>query len=191
MEKQFLEKWISAFFDSMEMDFSKQRYNNMEELYKYMYGSAVVIGYMLCKIFDVEEDAYIFAEHLANAMQIGNFIRDIGVDYKLGRTYIPQNILDKYDVKEIKKEIDSSTLKKIIFEFASFYYKHTKEARKGFKYLPYALKIPVATSIQMYDYSVKKVIDNPVSVFEICHKPSKYRVILSALINLIKYMFIK
>jgi phytoene synthase len=46
----FDQSWIDAFFDSMEMDISKEHYSTMEEVETYLYGSAEVVGLMMARI---------------------------------------------------------------------------------------------------------------------------------------------
>jgi phytoene synthase len=42
--------WIHNFLDAMMMDTHTSQYQNYENLQKYMYGSAEVIGLMMCHI---------------------------------------------------------------------------------------------------------------------------------------------
>ena len=48
---------IDAFFHSMEMDLTKQDYNNDEEYSEYIYGSAEVVG-LMCLMYFVKEKGY-------------------------------------------------------------------------------------------------------------------------------------
>jgi phytoene synthase len=104
---------IQAFLESMEMDLTKQFYN--QALYeKYIFGSAEVVGLMCLKVFcKGNEDLY---NHLkASAMKLGsafqkiNFLRDIKADYEgLGRLYFPNTDFTNFsnDQKaEIEKDI--------------------------------------------------------------------------------------
>ena len=92
---------IQAFLESMEMDLSKQFYN--QALYeKYIFGSAEVVGLMCLKVFcKGNESLY---NHLkTSAMKLGaafqkiNFLRDIKDDYEgLGRLYFPNTDFNNF-----------------------------------------------------------------------------------------------
>lgn len=75
----------------MLLDTEKFRYNTYEELQAYMYGSAMVVGEMMCYVLRENDDrALPYAKALGEAMQLTNFLRDIQEDYvDLNRIYMP------------------------------------------------------------------------------------------------------
>lgn len=85
---------IEAFFQSMQMDLSCQRYDQ-DEYREYIYGSAEVVGLMcLCVFCEGRKDIYDqlkpAARSLGAAFQKVNFLRDIKADYNgLSRIYFP------------------------------------------------------------------------------------------------------
>ena len=81
----FEKEWVEAFLDSMAMDLEKSEYDTMDETLEYIYGSAEVIGLMMVKILDLDEDAFDSAEKLGRSMQFCNFLRDVREDQELGR----------------------------------------------------------------------------------------------------------
>lgn len=83
------------FFRSMFMDSEKREYANYAELREYMYGSACVVGLMLCYIIGFNDPrALEYASCLGEAMQLTNFLRDIDEDYRQrGRIYMPRDEL--------------------------------------------------------------------------------------------------
>lgn len=109
---------IDAFLLSMEMDLSRENYN--DQLYKtYIYGSAEVVGLMCLKIFcNGSEKEYQrlkkYACSLGSAFQKINFLRDMKSDYlERGRVYFPKvdylNFKDweKVEIQmDIKKDFD-------------------------------------------------------------------------------------
>jgi phytoene synthase len=101
---KFEKEWIVAFLKSMEMDLVKSSYHTVEEVEEYIYGSAEVVGLMMCRILGVEDRFLPNARALGKAMQYINFIRDIKEDNKLGRTYIPRVELELYELKDLKEE---------------------------------------------------------------------------------------
>lgn len=91
--------YFEAFLRSMTMDLTVQEYETYEELMKYVYGSAAVIGLEMVPILGpLHPDAFIAAEKLGIAFQLANFIRDVGEDLDRGRVYLPTNELDQFGV---------------------------------------------------------------------------------------------
>jgi len=99
---------IEAFLDSMEMDLNKSIYNK-EDLDKYIYGSAEVVGLMCLKVFlSGDFDSYInlapSAQALGAAFQKINFLRDMKSDFvERGRVYFPN--IDFHNFKESEKAL--------------------------------------------------------------------------------------
>ena len=54
MEKKEIDyTWVNAFLESMEMDITKNTYENIDETLHYIYGSAEIIGLMMAKIMNL------------------------------------------------------------------------------------------------------------------------------------------
>jgi phytoene synthase len=91
--------YFKAFLTSMEMDLSIIEYANFEELMKYVYGSAAVIGLEMAPILGIlDQRALEGAQKLGTAFQLANFIRDVGEDLERGRVYIPQDEMARHGV---------------------------------------------------------------------------------------------
>jgi 15-cis-phytoene synthase len=85
---------IVAFMNSMKMDTRVFRYPTFSDLETYTYGSAAVVGLMMCRVVGVEDErADRHAEALGVAMQLSNFLRDVGEDWRRGRVYLPMEDL--------------------------------------------------------------------------------------------------
>jgi phytoene synthase len=94
------------YFDSLlrgvEMDLTKARYENFEELREYCYCVASVVGLMMTRVFGFMDDCALrYAIDLGTAMQLTNILRDIREDYDLGRIYIPAEDLERFGYSEI------------------------------------------------------------------------------------------
>ena len=92
---------ITAFMESMKMDTRVFRYQTYSDLEAYTYGSAAVVGLMMCRVVGVAEgraDAH--AEALGVAMQLSNFLRDVGEDWRRGRVYLPLEDLERFGYTE-------------------------------------------------------------------------------------------
>jgi phytoene synthase len=67
---------VEAFMKSMEMDLTVDSYESYEDLLRYIYGSAEVVGLFMAKIMRLEEKSYPYAMRLGRAYQLINMIRD-------------------------------------------------------------------------------------------------------------------
>src|SRR5690349_3245745 len=69
------------------------------------YGSAIVVGYFLTYVYGspTRQDfarALTSARHLGIALQLTNFLRDVGEDQRRGRLYLPLEMLRVEGVEE-------------------------------------------------------------------------------------------
>lgn len=173
-KNNFEKEWAEAFLHSMEMDTYRNEYGTMDETLEYIRGSAEVIGLMMVRILDLEEDAEEYAELLGRSMQYCNFLRDIEEDRKLGRRYIPEEKLEKYGIESLEKEkIDNEKFERFMGEEIQRYFEWQSEAEKGLKYIPYRVRVPVILSSRIYKYTAKKIREDPMRVFDEKVRPSK------------------
>lgn len=85
---------IFDFLAGLKTDTENPRFQNFEQLERYCYGVAGTVGRMMAQIFGCSDPALLKrAESLGKAMQITNICRDIADDAKLGRVYLPQELL--------------------------------------------------------------------------------------------------
>jgi len=179
----FKDEWIKSFFNSMKADLTKKEYGSMAELEKYIYGSAEVIGLMMASILRLPQKSYPYAQMLGKSMQFANFIRDIKIDLELGRTYIPSEHLHKFDLKnfkQIKTDSEKKMFVSLIGHECEIYRRWQSEAEKGFRYIPKRLLVPIKTASDMYKWTINKIESDPIFILDGPIKPSKIRVILSA-----------
>lgn len=100
---------IEAFFDSMHSDLEKKDWTTKEELSRYIYGSAEVVGLMCLQVFcdgNYEQAKMLApaATSLGAAFQKVNFLRDLADDLKnLERSYFPQ--IDLHCLSRSEKEL--------------------------------------------------------------------------------------
>ncbi len=106
---------IESFLVSMEMDLSKDTYNQ-QSYEKYIYGSAEVVGLMCLRVFcEGDNEKYNTlrepARKLGAAFQKVNFLRDIQSDFEeRGRTYFPGvdfNAFTEKDKRAIEQDIQN------------------------------------------------------------------------------------
>jgi len=142
-------EYIEAFLHSMEMDLSYKTYTP-EEIKKYIYGSAEVVGLMCLRVFykdrEKEFDELVYpACKLGEAFQKVNFLRDISADYLgKGRIYFP-GVQFEHFTEEQKKAIEDD----IAFDFA--------EAKKGIRKLNPDVRMGVFLAYTYYLELLKKI----------------------------------
>jgi len=86
------------FLEGMAFDLEPQQIRDFDELYHYCYRVAGTVGLAMTHILGVDSaQALIAAENLGIAMQLTNILRDIGGDLALGRIYLPQEDLERFD----------------------------------------------------------------------------------------------
>jgi len=123
----------------MRMDLEKNRFKTFQELERYCYLVASVVGLMMIPVLGCSdyEKAKPFAIDLGKAMQITNVLRDISQDYNNNRIYIPQDDLFKFNYLEdklSKKIVDENfqnLLKYYILQARNFY----ANSEKGLEFL--------------------------------------------------------
>lgn len=186
--KKLDKKWIDAFFSSMSSDLTKKKYKTLKETEDYMYGSAEVIGIMMAKIMNLPPQSYKSAALQGRAMQYINFLRDIAEDNKLGRTYLPQTILDKYALSDLRE----TTARKKPKQFTSCirseikrFKKWQQDASTGYKFIPKKSRIAIETAAIMYKWSAEQIYKDPFIVYSQKIKPSIFRIASTALLRTI------
>lgn len=84
-------QYFEDLIDGMESDLYAPRYESFEDLYRYCYRAASVVGMTTVHIFGFEsDDALPLAEKCGIAFQLTNILRDIREDASLGRVYLPE-----------------------------------------------------------------------------------------------------
>lgn len=189
--------WVHAFLYSMMSDLSADgdwiRYTTRKEVNQYIYGSAEVIGLMMSQILGLPKQAQIAARKQGAAMQQINFIRDIHEDCELHRTYMASEVLEKYGLSKLCDIPETSNRH---HQFAAFIrdeislYRITQtEAEKGYGYIPYRYRIPIATAARLYAWTADQIEADPHIVFRKKVKPSKYRVFGTLLVVALREAF--
>jgi len=131
------EKYFHDLLIGLEMDKQIVSFSSFNELRKYCYHVASVVGLMLTHVFGVKDSlAFEYAESLGIAMQLTNILRDIKEDAMASRIYIPKDELKafNYTEEDIRNSIINDNFKLLMkFEInrAYEYYEH------GLRGLPY------------------------------------------------------
>jgi phytoene synthase len=85
----------------MEMDLVNTRYDSFDDLQQYCYRAASTVGLMCTEIFGYKhEGAKGYAVQLGIALQLTNILRDVSVDAKKGRIYLPKEDIERFGYSE-------------------------------------------------------------------------------------------
>lgn len=180
----FKQEWIDDFLFAMESDLGNVFCKNITDTEKYMYGSASVVGFMMCRILGIKEEAYLYADKLGQAFQYINFIRDINEDNSFNRQYLPEENLAKYNLANLKEDYIKNNKDNFINFLRGeldYFYKLIKEAKPGFKFIPKRYRIPIEIATNLYLHTGRVIYQNPMIVYKIKVKPSKIRIFCEAL----------
>jgi 15-cis-phytoene synthase len=83
----------------VEMDLEHASYEGFDDLYPYCYRVASAVGLCCIEIFGYRNPrAREYARDLGVALQLTNILRDVQVDARLGRVYLPQEDLRRFGV---------------------------------------------------------------------------------------------
>jgi phytoene synthase len=94
-------EYFHAMIDGVLSDLDPRRFQTFEELYRYCYQVASVVGLTVVHIFGFDtRSALPLAEKCGVAFQLTNILRDIREDAALGRVYLPIEDLRKFGVSE-------------------------------------------------------------------------------------------
>jgi 15-cis-phytoene synthase len=87
--------------EGVEMDLDRSRYQTFDELVEYCKRVASAVGLVCIEIFGCRDAASRnYAVKLGLALQVTNIIRDVAVDLRNGRVYLPQADLAQFGVTE-------------------------------------------------------------------------------------------
>lgn len=90
-------KLLSAF----RQDVTKKRFKNFNEVLDYCDRSANPVGFLLLALVNKDKpDLIEQSNSVCTALQLINFLQDIGVDYKIGRIYLPLDEMNDFNIDE-------------------------------------------------------------------------------------------
>ena len=88
---------FEAVVEGVGMDASPRRYETFADLEPYCHRVASAVGLICAEIFGYDDAAALdYARDLGVALQLTNILRDVGVDYRQGRVYVPQEDLRRF-----------------------------------------------------------------------------------------------
>ena len=93
------EAYFHEMLDGVATDFEPRTIGTFDDLYRYCYRVASVVGLTIIHIFGFEEPrALELAEKCGIAFQLTNILRDVREDAAAGRVYLPAEELERFGV---------------------------------------------------------------------------------------------
>lgn len=159
---------IEAFMRSMKMDTAVFRYPTYGDLERYTYGSAAVVGLMMCRVIGAtDEAANPHAEALGVAMQLTNFLRDVREDWARGRVYLPLEDLERFGYAE--EELGRGIVDERFVELMRFEISRARRlyrvADEGMRYIPRGRRYPVVVAGRLYEAILDRIESQGYDVF--------------------------
>ncbi|MCS6884158.1 MAG: presqualene diphosphate synthase HpnD [Acidobacteriota bacterium] len=112
-------QYLEALITGMELDLQKTRYETFDELEKYCYLVASIVGLICIEIFGYKHaSAKEYAINLGKALQLVNIIRDVKEDASYNRIYLPAEDLRRFRYSE--NELFESVYNTCFIELMSF-----------------------------------------------------------------------
>ncbi len=102
---------FDALVDGVAMDAAGTRYRTFADLEPYCHRVASSVGLMCAEIFEYREPAVLdYARDLGVALQLTNILRDVGVDFRNGRRYLPDEDLERFGCTwdDMAREVDQA-----------------------------------------------------------------------------------
>ena len=184
--------YFDAFMTSMEMDLTVTRYQRYDDLMKYVYGSAVVIGLEMLPILGYSDPRAIeAATALGTAFQLANFIRDIDEDIERGRIYMPLDDLARFGVSEemlLQRKLTPEIIEAIKYQIARVRELQEK-AEAGIQYLDPISRPCIRAASELYCGIVDEIEANGYDIFNKRATTSQWRRLRVAGIAFIQTLF--
>ena len=141
---------------------------------------------------NIDERADEASRYLGKAMQFINFIRDIDEDLDLKRTYFPRDKMAEFGLNDLTRgeaRRKPEQFKEFIRSQIKVYFQWQSRADYGLSLIPKRMRVPVKTASDMYLWTATEIYKNPFIVYDVKIKPSRGKVLLSGIRNLISTYF--
>jgi len=99
---------FDALVDGVAMDAVGTHYATFADLEPYCHRVASAVGLICAEIFEYREKGVLdYARDLGVALQLTNILRDVGVDFRNGRRYLPDEDLERFGCSwaDIEREV--------------------------------------------------------------------------------------
>lgn len=180
-------QWVEDFLDAMESDLNAKPCDSLEDVLRYTWGSAEVIGLFMCRILRLPDEANPTACLMGRSMQFINFLRDVAEDAQLGRRYLPLGNTGLEELSFRQAQADPGVFSSFLRSHTQQYLEWQKGAQAGYKYLPWRVRWAVKTASDLYNWTAEQIFRDPMEVWRRKIKPGKGRILWTAWRNLFSW----
>jgi len=153
-------KFPLELLEGVKMDLVRNRYETFDELYLFAYRVAGVVGILMTYVLGYKDSsAFKYAEKLGVAMQLTNILRDVQEDKNMGRIYLPQDEIRKFDLheKDFFNENMTANFRKFISFQVSRAHQYYQEAHDGIKLLTNNTQFAIYSASKIYQGILLKI----------------------------------
>ena len=150
-----LPKWAALdLLDGMESDLELVRIRTHSDFLLYCYRVAGTVGVMMCGVLGVTHPhATEHAIRLGLAMQITNICRDVLEDAKMGRVYLPEEVLRQHglthdDILSLSPSPEKVTA--AVHELLDLADRLYAQGRAGFRFIPWRARFTIHVAAAVY-----------------------------------------
>lgn len=182
-------QWLLEIIDGCRMDLQPQKFGSWEELSRYNWKVAGVVGLVSTRIFGcVHESSDRYAEMLGNALQLTNILRDVGEDLgNGGRIYLPENDIIRFQYSErdlIGRVYDGRFVAMMRYQAERAEYLF-REAESLMHPMDRQALLPARAMAEIYQTLLETMKEDGFRVFDRRYSVSKFRKVLI----LLKFLF--
>lgn len=160
--------WVEALFKAVRSDGDFKEYETLDELLAYVYGVAEVVGLMMSKILNLDDESQHSAKMLGRSAQWANFLRDVEIDNEMNRMYFPREDLDKYKLENLSYEHvrdNEESFNNFMKLQIERFYQWVEEGEKGYKYIPKEYQKPIRFATDLDKWKIEKISKDPLVVY--------------------------
>jgi len=144
---------IDSLITGLLTDTEEVRIQTTENLLIYCYRVAGTVGLMICDIFQIHNsNARAHAIDLGIAMQLTNIARDVMEDAKMGRIYLPQELINNIGTEQIKKpnESEKNIISSAVNRILLLADEHYNSGFSGLPFLPFRSRFSLFLAGRIY-----------------------------------------
>jgi phytoene synthase len=158
-----------AFLDAMRRDAAPRPFQTLDDLVdNYIYGSAVVVGYFLAYVYGAGAEqnfvrATKSARSLGIALQLTNFLRDVGEDQRRGRVYLPLDMLRAEGIAQldVRDSQQRPALAQVLRKLAAIAESYYAEAERDLDAFAPDCRVAIRACINVYRCLNKRIGQSP------------------------------
>lgn len=169
-------RWLLDFLASMRMDLTPQAFATWDDLSRYTWGSASVIGLQMARVIGIHGDqqsADASATALGEAFQITNFCRDYDEDRARGRVYLPTDLFTAVGVEPGTRE--PAAVRAVIAQACAHARTRYAEAESGIALLNPDGQPCIRAAFELYQGILDEIEAADYDVLSIRHRVGRLR----------------